>query len=59
MTTKITLSTHDWPVEVTSIDTVIDGKREFTETVAPKSERVFYAHDSREFHFRELPKPEA
>lgn len=61
MTTRVTLETHDWPVDVVTTDTnsTTRSLHTFTETVEPNSKREFHLTDSRTIQFIELPKPTA
>jgi hypothetical protein len=58
MTTKVTVATADWPVEVTITDKACQGEACLTERVEPKSEREFHLTDTRSIGLVELPKPE-
>jgi hypothetical protein len=59
MTTTITVTTHDWPVEITKIDFFGgDQTRSVTETrerVEPNSTATLHIHSHRSLHFAELP----
>jgi len=71
MTTRITVSTHTWPVLVNVVDrsthksTCLGVERQTmsqsttTETVPPNSSRDFHITDSRSISFYELPAPPA
>lgn len=59
MTTKVTITTHGWPVEVTTRDESPPGTvHERVHTVPPHDEALLHLHASRSFVLRELPKPE-
>lgn len=59
MTTKVTITTHDWPVEVTTRDTAADGTvTELVHAVPPNDQGVLHLHATRSFVLREMPKPE-
>lgn len=57
MTTNVTVTTHDWPVEITEID---NGFAECAHkrVLPPHSEQTFAIWDSRQVFLKELPKPE-
>lgn len=60
MTTNVTVKTHSWPVEITTVDQYGDNPPvESKETVAPDSERTVYLTQSRSLTFTELPMPKA
>ena len=55
MTTTVTLKTHDWPVDVETVDSygrVYDSE---TVTIPPHTERQFYVTSTRDLRFSELP----
>ena len=64
MTTKVTITTHDWPVRVVTLDDVYDangptGTVNTTESVVdPHSEASLIVTNSRSLRISELPKPE-
>lgn len=56
MTTTVKLSTHGWPVEVTTTDHGTDGEEVHSvDRVDPGVERDFYIHSTRSISFKELP----
>ena len=55
MTTTVTLKTHDWPVDVETIDSTDRSYHSVTETVPPHTERQFHIHSTRDLRFTELP----
>ena len=69
MTTTVTVTTHSWPVKVTTNDHYsrdqlsgevaqsVSTETVTTETVPPNSERAFCITDSRSIAFEELPLP--
>jgi hypothetical protein len=59
MTTKVTVKTADWPVEVTITDHACQGEAINTACVEPNSEHEFHLTDTRSIGLVELPKPEA
>lgn len=59
MTTKVTVSTSDWPAEVTITDHACEGEAVSTKRVEPKSEAEFHITDTRSIGVHELAKPEA
>jgi hypothetical protein len=59
MTTKVTVTTVDWPVEVTMTDHGGLTSAVNTIHVEPNSEREFHLTDTRSIGLVELPKPEA
>lgn len=60
MTTRVTITTHDWPVlvspRVANRIEVPDGP---SVTVPPHSEQHFAVWQSRQLVIKELPKPDA
>lgn len=61
MTTTVTITTHSWPVEVTTTDDYEHGDvRTYTATtttLAPQSSGTFHLSSTRSMAFRELPIP--
>lgn len=55
MTTTVTLKTHDWPVDVETVDSYDRVYHAVTETVPPHTERQFYVTSTRDLRFTELP----
>jgi hypothetical protein len=55
MTTTVTLKTHDWPVDVETVDSYERVYHSVTETVPPHTERQFVIHSTRDIRFTELP----
>ncbi len=59
MTTNVTVKTHWWPVEITTVDQYGDKPPvEDKQVVPPDSERTVYLTQSRSLTFVELPLPE-
>lgn len=56
MTTTVSITTHDWPTEVTQTDAYADEIDRVKIRVEPNSTQTFYITDSRTLHFRELPR---
>lgn len=56
MTTTISITTHDWPVEVTTYDEVGEGVHTQKQRVEPNSNQSLAIWDTRSFHIRELPR---
>ena len=71
MTTKVTVTTHNWPVQAVITDRGVPEKRHTmhandvttsTQAIGPQSEREFYLTDTRSIEFFELaeaPKAES
>lgn len=61
MTTTVTITTHSWPVEVTTTDDFENGDvhtySATTHTLAPNSSGTFYLSNTRSMAFREMPIP--
>lgn len=57
MTTKVTVTTHTWPVDVTTTDRYGRTLHSEVATVEPNSSRDFYLTSSRSIQFDELPAP--
>lgn len=62
MTTKVTLSTCAWPVQVSEFPRVNgqpdpNGEWRNVAEVPPETERVFYVHSGVDLCFQELPLP--
>ena len=58
MTTKVTVKTAEWPVEVTITDHACAGEAVNTARVEPNSEHEFHLTDTRSIGLVELPRPE-
>lgn len=61
MTTTVTITTHSWPVEVTTTDDYEGGGARVytatTTTLGPNSSGTFHLTSTRSIAFRELPIP--
>lgn len=61
MTTTVTITTHSWPVEVTTTDDYESGEARIytatTHTLPANSSGTFYLTSTRSMAFRELPIP--
>jgi hypothetical protein len=61
MTTTVTITTHSWPVEVTTTDDYENGDvrthSATTHTLPANSAGTFYLTNTRSMAFRELPIP--
>lgn len=55
MTTTVSITTHNWPAEVTQTDAYADEIDRVKIRVESNSTQTFYITDSRTLHFRELP----
>ncbi len=63
MTTKVTVTTHSWPVMVSSFPLharvpLDDGEWTELGIVEPQGTREFYIHDGQDLLIHELPEPE-
>lgn len=55
MTTNVTIVTHDWPAEITTID-IYNGKSTYTvKEVEPNSTETYCITNTRSLLFKELP----
>ncbi len=62
MTTRVTVTTHDWPVVVSEFplhgrEPLADGKWKELGRVEPHSSYEFCVHDGRDLLVQELPIP--
>jgi hypothetical protein len=61
MTTTVTITTHSWPVEVTTTDDYdLESGHVYhaaTSTMGPNSSQTFHLSSTRSLSFRELPIP--
>lgn len=61
MTTNITVTTHDWPVQITAIDKDETGYETKSDLgrFEPQTQQTISIHSRRALRFDELPVPEA
>ena len=54
MTTKVTITTHDWPVNVTKLNLSSPSVKPEVSRVKKNSEQDFYVHSSLDLHIHEI-----
>ena len=56
MTTNVTVTTHDWPVEVIVSEDINGDLRQTKSKIISNSITTFYITKNKTLHFKELPK---